>query len=71
MPRVCSLLVGRHLALEARCVMHVFGRGIDRGPLLDDRRQIAVIIDVVAGDRQVEHVAVAIDAATRRSRPAR
>mgnify|MGYP003693559647 CR=1 FL=1 len=34
---VHPLVIG-HLALEARGVMDVFGCGIDRGPLLDDRR---------------------------------
>ena len=49
MPRVCTLLVGRHLALEPRGVVDVLGRGIDRGPLLDDVGEIAVVIDIVAG----------------------
>ena len=31
-------LLGGHLALVTRGIMDVFGRGIDRGPLLDDRR---------------------------------
>ena len=59
MPRLCTCLSAGHFALEARGVVDVFGRGIERGPLLDDRRQIAVVIDVVAGHRQIEKVAVA------------
>src|SRR5438477_5465065 len=53
-------LVARHLALEAGGVVYVFSRGVDRGPLPDDRRKIAIIINVVAGHRKIEHVAVAI-----------
>src|SRR5437660_202222 len=55
-------LVARHLALEAGGVVYVFGRGVDRGPLLDDRREVAVVVDVLVGYRQIEYVAVAIDA---------
>jgi len=36
-----QLLLGGHLAVETRVVVDVFGRGIDRSPLLDDRGQIA------------------------------
>src|SRR5207302_6759058 len=55
-------LVARHLALEAGGVVYVFSRGIDRGPPLDDGREIAVIVDVLAGHWKIEHVAIAIDA---------
>src|SRR5215475_12406561 len=59
-PRV-QLPVGRHLALEARRIMHVLGCGIDRGPLLDDRREIAVVIHIIGRDWQIEHVAITKD----------
>ncbi len=39
--------------------MHVLGGGIKAGPLVDDRLQVAVIVDVLAGNGQVEHVLVA------------
>ena len=55
-------LVARYLALEARGIVYVFGRGVDRGPPLNDRRQVAIVVDVLAGYRQIEHSAVAIDA---------
>ena len=49
-----------HLALEPRGVVNVLGRGVDAGPLLDDRRQVAVVIDIRGRHRKVEHVVVAI-----------
>ena len=52
-------LVGRHFALVTLGIVDVLGRGIDRRPLLDDVGEIAVIIDVIGRDRQIEHVAVA------------
>ena len=52
----------RHFALETRAIVDVFGCRIDRRPLLDDRGQIGVIVDILAGHRKIEHVAVAIDA---------
>ena len=61
----------RDFALETRRVVHVFGRGVEIGPLRDQRREIAVVVDVIARHRQIEHAPIAIDAPTRRSRRAR
>ena len=38
--------------------MHVLGRGVEGRPLRDDRGQIAVVIDRLVGDREIENVLV-------------
>ena len=55
-----DLLVGRQRA-EGRRVVLLGGRGVERGPLVDDRLQAGDIveIDVRARHREVEIVAVA------------
>ena len=42
--------------------MDVFGCRINRCPLPDDRGEVGVVVDVLAGHRKIEHVAVAVDA---------
>ena len=52
-----------------RCrVVHVLGGGVERGPRLDDRREVGVVVDVVAGHRQVEEIARGRKPRSRRSR---
>ena len=47
------------LIIFALRIVDVLGRGIDRRPLLDDVGEVALVIDVIGRDRQIEHVAVA------------
>src|SRR5215208_3149825 len=52
---------GAYFALKASSIVDVVGRGVDRSPLLDDRVEITVIINLLARHREIEHVLVAID----------
>src|SRR5262249_2429396 len=49
-------LFGRHLPLEASGIVHIAGCSIVAGPGLDQRGKVAVIVDILARDRQGEHV---------------
>ena len=52
-------LVDRHLALEATGIVHIGGCRIEAGPRLDQQRKVTVIVDVLARNRQIEHVPIA------------
>ena len=53
-----ALLRG-NIALEAHGIVHVLGCGIEAGPRADMRDQVLLVIDVFAGNGQIEHVAIA------------
>ena len=55
-------LVRRNVAFEACGIVNILGRGIKSGPRTDVRRQVSVVVDALAGNRQVEHVPVAKNA---------
>jgi hypothetical protein len=55
-------LVRRNIAFEAGGIVHVLGCGIEAGPRADMRHQVLVVIDVFAGNGQIEHVAIAENA---------
>src|SRR5437764_9510487 len=52
-------LVGRHFALVTLGIVDVLGRSVDRRSLVYSAGEIALVIDIIRRDRQIEHVAVA------------
>jgi hypothetical protein len=45
--------------LERRLVVHLVGRGVERGPFVDDRLQVLLVVDPAAQDVLVDQPLVA------------